>query len=175
MTNLIGKQFGELTVADKCGSDSWGHAKWNCKCSCGKEVIVTSRNLNGYKRHCGCKKSKGRDNHQWKGFGEISGRRWGEWQRGAKARNHDFEISIEEAWEQFLFQDKKCALSGIELIFNEGRDRSLHTASLDRIDSSKGYISGNIQWVHKDINIMKGNLDEKYFLFLVQKIFRYTK
>lgn len=29
------------------------------------------------------------------------------------------------------------------------------TASLDRIDSRHGYIPGNIQWLHKDINVMK--------------------
>jgi hypothetical protein len=29
------------------------------------------------------------------------------------------------------------------------------TASLDRIDNSKGYIVGNVWWVHKDINTMK--------------------
>ena len=29
------------------------------------------------------------------------------------------------------------------------------TASLDRIDSTKGYVRGNIQWVHKDINWFK--------------------
>lgn len=29
------------------------------------------------------------------------------------------------------------------------------TASIDRIDSSNGYIEDNIQWVHKDVNMMK--------------------
>jgi hypothetical protein len=29
------------------------------------------------------------------------------------------------------------------------------TASLDRIDSSKGYIKTNVQWVHKKVNKMK--------------------
>lgn len=33
--------------------------------------------------------------------------------------------------------------------------------SLDRIDSSKGYIPGNIQWVHKDVNSLKSNFDEE--------------
>ena len=49
-----------------------------------------------------------------------------------------------------------------------GRMRRYHetTASLDRIDSSKGYIKGNIQWVLKDINLMKGSTDEDYFKFL---------
>lgn len=40
------------------------------------------------------------------------------------------------------------------------------TASLDRIDSSKGYIPGNVQWVHKDVNKMKLALSEKRLLEL---------
>ena len=38
------------------------------------------------------------------------------------------------------------------------------TASLDRIDSNKGYVTDNIQWVHKDINYMKSDLDEQQFI-----------
>ena len=33
------------------------------------------------------------------------------------------------------------------------------------IDSTKGYIVGNIQWVHKDINIMKNDLDLDSFIY----------
>jgi len=39
----------------------------------------------------------------------------------------------------------------------------VNTASLDRIDSSKGYESGNIQWVHKQLNNMKQALPENEF------------
>ena len=38
------------------------------------------------------------------------------------------------------------------------------TASLDRIDSSKGYIEGNVQWVHKRVNLMKGNMSTENFI-----------
>ena len=38
------------------------------------------------------------------------------------------------------------------------------TASLDRIDSSKGYVKGNIQWVHIAINFMKHSLPEEEFV-----------
>ena len=38
------------------------------------------------------------------------------------------------------------------------------TASLDRIDSLKGYTEDNVQWVHKHINFMKGSLSENKFI-----------
>ena len=47
------------------------------------------------------------------------------------------------------------------------------TASLDRIDSKLGYILGNIQWVHKQINEMKMDLAEVDFLRWVKIIAEY--
>jgi hypothetical protein len=47
---------------------------------------------------------------------------------------------------------------------------NLTTASLDRIDSSKGYIEGNVQWIHKHINKMKNNFNESYFIEICKKI-----
>ena len=35
---------------------------------------------------------------------------------------------------------------------------------------SKGYHLNNIQWVHKDINFMKGNLNNEYFIELCKKV-----
>lgn len=54
-------------------------------------------------------------------------------------------------------------MSGVELSLGTNSNRVGRTASLDRIDSSKGYIEGNIQWVHKDINFMKQEMDENSF------------
>ncbi len=44
------------------------------------------------------------------------------------------------------------------------------TASLDRIDSSKGYTKDNIQWVHKHVNLMKHKFDQKYFVDICKLI-----
>ena len=38
------------------------------------------------------------------------------------------------------------------------------TASIDRIDSSIGYVIGNVQWVHKQVNFMKGTMEQKEFI-----------
>ena len=32
------------------------------------------------------------------------------------------------------------------------------------IDNSKGYEIGNVQWVHKDINMMRNKYDITYFI-----------
>jgi len=39
-----------------------------------------------------------------------------------------------------------------------------HTASIDRINNSRGYLKGNIQLVHKDINFMKGKMSQDDFI-----------
>jgi hypothetical protein len=36
--------------------------------------------------------------------------------------------------------------------------------NIDRIDSNQGYIEGNIQWVHKDVNIMKMKMTDEKFI-----------
>lgn len=77
------------------------------------------------------------------------------------------DFTKEYIWELFIKQNRKCIYSGIELQFAKDSSvagRRSQTASLDRIDSTKGYEIGNVQWVHKTVNKMKQNLDEKVFL-----------
>ena len=78
----------------------------------------------------------------------------------------------------FLKQNKKCALSNVELCFgtladvrNKGCREAL--ASLDRIDSTKGYEIGNVQWIHKKLNIMKQNLSDLDFIEWCKKVSDY--
>jgi hypothetical protein len=48
------------------------------------------------------------------------------------------------------------------------------TASLDRIDSSRGYTADNIQWVHKHVNLMKRSFNEEYFINTCKQIVTYA-
>jgi hypothetical protein len=61
----------------------------------------------------------------------------------------------------FVKQQNKCAISGVLIVLTP---KSSRTASLDRIDSAKGYTTDNIQWVHKTINIIKWNLSCDQFI-----------
>jgi hypothetical protein len=100
----------------------------------------------------------------WCGYEEISGTFYGAIRDGAKHRNLQFEISIEYIWNLYLKQNRKCALTGIEISLPQKCKDTNQTASLDRIDSSKGYVAGNVQWVHKDINQMKMDLTQDQFI-----------
>ena len=168
--NLLNKIFGKLKVLEFYGKDKYGNTKWKCICSCGNETYASTYYLNcGRTTSCGCNKfSKGKDNKSWKGYEEISGEFWAHIISSAIKRKILIDITIQDIWDLFLKQKRKCALSGIELKFSTDTKRK--NVSLDRIDSSKGYTNGNIQWVHKDINIMKNKFDEKYFIEICKKI-----
>ena len=71
----------------------------------------------------------------------------------------------------FQAQQGRCALTGMPLVIAQvASKRTDTTASLDRIDSGAGYVVGNVQWVHKDINRMKGNLTDLEFLHFCQMV-----
>lgn len=62
--------------------------------------------------------------------------------RGAKLRGLEFDLSVED-----LEVPTHCPLLGLPLTFEIGRGkRTDNSASLDRLDSSKGYVKGNV-WV----------------------------
>jgi len=92
----------------------------------------------------------------------------------ANIRGYEFNISKDEIWDLFLKQDKKCAYSGVELIMI-GPKKTDRTASLDRIDNNKGYVINNVQWIHKDINFMKSDKDEKTFINICRLVSEYSK
>ena len=61
-------------------------------------------------------------------------------------------------------------MTGIDLTFDTLVNTFDGTASLDRIDSSKGYTKDNVQWVHKDINYIKRDLSDSEFITLCKKV-----
>lgn len=129
-------------------------------------------------KSCGCKHYKLSIDHPgWKGYSEISGKCFYKIKKNALSRGRflDFEISIEYIWDLFLKQNRKCALSGVELQFQSKWDASDGTASLDRIDSSKGYTPDNVQWVDKDINYMKQEYNQDYFISCCKAVANYQK
>lgn len=112
---------------------------------------------------------------QRKTFGEIPNRMFTQIKRSAKRRGIEFDLDKDYIWELLIKQEFTCALSGQQIKFvkklkNGDLDFERITGSLDRIDSSKGYIRGNVQWVHKMINQMKWHFQEEEFIGMCELV-----
>ena len=108
----------------------------------------------------------------YKGYKNLSGKFWYDIKYSAKKRNIDFcdKLTIEYAWDLFIKQDKKCALSGLDIeLYPDLKTRN--TASLDRKNSSGSYNIDNVQWLHKSVNNLKHNLTNEETVKLCRKIF----
>ena len=169
--DISGRRFGCYSVVRKLErpGNTQG-ALWQVVCDCGNVREVLSITLrSGQAKSCGsCQ-----PHYAWKGVGQMSGGYYTTLRRGALKRKLDFVVTKEYLWNLYLKQDKKCALTGLDIHFVRDRSSqrsSAQTASLDRIDSSKGYIEGNVQWVHKTINIMKWHIEQKHFIEMCQKV-----
>jgi len=88
-----------------------------------------------------------------------------------KARNRKFKDGLpfdscntfSELTEEYLqsIWTERCSLSNVPITLQKnGEKMGLTSASLDRIDSSKGYIQGNVQFVAYGINLAKNNFSD---------------
>lgn len=145
----------------------------------GEEVatrLINSRRDSAKKQFENVEQRLSRRDKRWTGYKDIAGYTWRRIQSGASQRNLEFSITIEEAWDIYTSQKGICALSGFPIVLDaslgslnkNGYQRS--TASLDRIESDKGYIKGNVQWVHKDINRLKSNWSEEHFFKMCEAV-----
>jgi len=170
---LVGQEFNKLTVVGVVryirGDTTQTCYKARVQCSCGSAPFTLFVQALGKTQSCGCSvdygSRTGAKSYKFSGYREIRGSYWAHVQHGAETRGLPFEISIEYVWGLFEQQDRKCALSGVPLSFGPYQSRRRgQTASLDRIDASLGYVIGNVQWVHKSINLMRMDLSVEEFV-----------
>lgn len=176
--NYAGETIGRWTVLDKAvytPTKHGGRYTWLCRCSCGIEKMVgTTSLLYGKTLQCiscaNASKNKAKElNSNWKGHGEIPGEVLQKIKQNALRRSRELKVEINceylhKIWKE---QNRRCAYTNRPLtLFKD--------ASVDRIDSSKGYIEGNVEWVHKDVNKAKMALSKQDFLCLVKEIYNHS-
>jgi len=172
--NLIGSTFGKLEVISRHSSRN-RKTRWNVKClGCGQKYDLASDTIKKNSNGCiACTKeniSRGIESPYWRGGKYISSVFLSNVKRGARKRNIDVSITLEDLDKVWEAQNGICAYSGRKLTLS-GEDP---TASLDRIDSSIGYHIGNIQFVHKDVNVAKWAMKEEVFLEMIKDIYNYA-
>jgi len=144
-TDLAGKVFNRWTVESLSGRNQKGDIVWNCVCTCGTKSEVRGYCLTtGHSKSCGClkneligalNKSHGmtgtKEHNAWRG---IVDRVTCETDPGFGTYSLlGMEEGYKNSFEEFLKEIGMCP----------GKGRNW---SVGRIDNSKGYIVGNIQW-----------------------------
>jgi hypothetical protein len=88
----------------------------------------------------------------------------------AKRKGWDYDLSSDEyddtdgidfLYKLYLSQSKRCALTNLEFLPNDDSEWSFHrTISIDRKDSSIGYLKSNVQLVCQAVNYLKSNMTD---------------
>lgn len=169
----VGQQFGRWTVVDSVPQKVSKNASILVRCDCGTERLVQCTNLlSGRSLGCECV-IRGNKSFHWKGTDHISGRYLHTIKTSATKRKLLWDVTDEYLDELYVLQNYLCAVSGVGIVFSSKFDRQ--TASLDRVDSGLGYIRGNVQWVHKNINLMKNSFRQEEFLYWCKLVYDYNR
>ena len=184
-----GEKIGYLTITKLITPQETNYkgAYYECLCDCGKKTIKQKQYMENKKHQekisfsCGCQNGLNRigpKNPKWKGYKNMPQSILTKIL--SRKDKKEITIDLKYIYELYEKQNHMCALSGIPIYINEsqGIKRKIGqdtTASLDRIDSSKGYIPGNVQWVHKDINYMKMDLSQEKFINYCKSIAKHNK
>jgi len=172
-----GQRIGRWTVID--GLVHLGkEAKILTKCECGNQRLTNVHTLNnGKSTQCGtCGNSlKLENNPAWKGYKCIPYSWFSRYfERTSQYRkSHTGTITIQNVYDIWINQNKKCKLSGVPIDWTRGTDGV--SASIDRIDSDGEYDIDNVQLVHKHVNIMKNQYNQDYFINMCKNIVSFTE
>jgi len=94
---------------------------------------------------------------------------WFEMKRkGGVGRGYQWDLEPQDIINLYSEQEGCCALTGWPIEWPEKGLTS--TVSIDRIDSSEGYLKGNVQLLHKDVNMAKQQYGQDYFIEMCKSV-----
>lgn len=173
-----GERFGSLVFTGKKQISGEGRSRrWlgEFLCDCGNTSFIRIDCVKcGNNRSCGCKSP----NRNYKQKRQTLANDYPFYvlltlfRKNSKKRNLSFDLTIEDLKSQYSRQNGKCFYTHKPLTLPENFLRIFDptVASIDRIDSTIGYLPQNIQFTTKMINIMKQTLSHQEFIQLCGEV-----
>lgn len=159
--NLTGQKFGRLTVLRDTGNRKDSKVIWECECSCGKKVYVTSVALrSGNTRSCGCLRGLPEGEAAKNSLLLI-------YKGSARKRGIAWELSDEDFFE--LIQNN-CYYDGVPpLQVYASHKGDYKYNGIDRVDNTKGYTKDNcVACCWNCNNAKKDMTQEKFYDFIAR-------
>lgn len=140
--DLIGQQFGKLTVTSRVGTDHNDHVVWGCRCTCGRLTKTTTHQLTkGHTRSCGRPECKFDLQKGEASFNAL----FDSYRRRAASKGLAFEPSHERFRE---LTQEPCYYCGDlpSQKSNPAKKTNGHFIynGIDRKDNNLGYVEGNM-------------------------------
>lgn len=163
--DLTGQEYGTWTCLEYRGDK-----KWLCRCICGQEREVATGNLrNGFSSKC-------RECVSADGYSAAFNDLFARYRQSAKQRNIEFDLNKALANLMFRLPCNYCGTPPSQIWQRPQIFKSLVVYSgIDRVDSSKGYISTNIVPCCKRCNIAKRNFTQADFINHAKQIAAYQE
>jgi len=98
--------------------------------------------------------------------------------RNLKRRNKQIDVTLQDLKELWEKQGGICTFSSVNLVLSthtQTNKNPIYRASLDRIDSTKGYTKENIRWVSLAINWMKNTMSDEMVNKLIEILVKNNK
>ena len=145
-----------------------GKDKFYCGMSCAKKAPENVARLSQY------------EDHRWttetcptKPHDEYS--KFRPFLKVCRQRNKDFDLTLEYLKELWESQNGICPFTGFELearTYDGKSDNPLNikSASLDRIDNSKGYVEGNVRFVSVMFNFARNTFSDEEVIEFAQAV-----
>lgn len=166
----IGDRYGNWTVVDNPITRN-GYVYYPVMCDCGtiqyKRPGTIIKPDAQWCIHCSREKRRKEIIKKNGAVGDLRINKVWKIKKGAIARNLEYNVSMEYLWDLYNKQNRKCAITGDDI-------PDIHNASLDRIDSSKGYVEGNVQWTTNIANICKYTLTMPELIEFCKKVINHA-
>lgn len=191
MNQLVGRQFGRLTVLKALPYVNKEPRKYLCVCDCGNQcIVVRGRLRSGSTRSCGCLHKDvaaivgARGNarnipHKNRLSDKEAAQRvlFATYKAGAHKRSLEWGLTLEHFCEIIHMPCRYCGNENTNTYKPANRLQSDNVAynGIDRIDNNKGYVETNVGPCCIKCNIAKRSMTEQEFLQWVTNIYNYQR
>lgn len=131
-----------------------------------KNYAVESERLGKLCKKCSNQKSPSHNQHKGYYKDVLRASFAHKYKTGAETRGIEWNVSFDYLAQLLIDQDFKCALSGETLDAMQIQNN----CSLDRIDSSRGYVEGNVQWTTSMVNMCKQSYTQEDFIEMCKRV-----
>lgn len=167
ITEIIGLQFGDLTVIEFCPRVISGKKTraFNCLCKCGNSVNALLGNLRKGTNNCGCgSKRKLPNGHGARNRMIIM------YKKNASKRGLEYSLTNEQIIALFEGNCFYCGLEPSNICNIKGGNGPYIYSGIDRVDNDLGYTPDNCVSCCRECNFAKRGFTKNQFIALASRI-----